>query len=683
MGGFGQSMPNLAGMGTDPRRLSPLAALFQQILARRQAQQAQQAQPQPQPQARQQTEPPQFVQDPFQQAPQRIASGWQALWAPSGTTADDPQFWEPKAQGASDIMAGAAPFMTPLALAGIAEAPVGALLGLGAGLGAQAGTEEAARRAGVPPGMAALTSDIAGLWGGAAGAAGAEGLTPERLVRGDKAPILRRRFTANVPQAEADRAGTWNLGRLGQGKSGISMETDPVLYRMRRMVYRDPSGTPQGYLHFYLDDDLKNVAPPEHELYPEVYVNPGARRQGIATKLYDAAANAGYDLSQVSGTETSPSGAAFLNARQEALAARESERGSWSWKPGTKLAQIPESVEIPRSGKRLTIHDLGAYFNERIGKTLGQVPADAPPSRKLNRILKVAIPEFEDQLQQPDPKLDFYTTDTPQADRDIKQAYPELKTNPSKFIIQKAMSANFSPGSEPIDEAYNGARAYDIYKRTGKVPLTQASGVGWQGYNAAATMARLQKYIDYFGGGEKGEKALAKFITTKHTIREMQQINPNVYGTKAMQNDIVHGSLIFGTKVGEYFDDIMGIKRASSTIDQWEVRANQRRLGDTLRNGKLIDTPLTNSDRDVFKELHHILADRYKLTRNQAQSGTWHYEKGLYTRLGVPSPPTGRSEGTLRALEEMGQSRPPNPKAKPTQLNLRQLQVKPSGPPPP
>lgn len=521
MGGFGQFLPSLVG----GRKLTPEE--LEELRRRSQ------------------------FQDPIAgflgESAERMTSGARSMWEPSGTTAADPRFWEKKAQGAADVMAGSAPFTAPLMLpavaAGLAEAPLATLAGIVGGTAVGEGTTALAEKAGMPPGMASLA---------------------------------------------------------GVGAGGVT-----------------------GLL----------------------------------------------------GAEVGP---AALAAYKESPFA--SERGSWSWKPGTKLAQIPEEVEIPRAGKRLTIHDLGAYFNERMGKTLGQIPADAPPSRKLNRILKVAIPEFEDQLQQPDPKLDFYTTDTPQADRDIKQAYPELKTNPSKFIIQKAMSANFSPGSEPIDEAYNGARAYDIYKRTGKVPLTQASGVGWQGYNAAATMARLQKYIDYFGGGEKGEKALVKFITTKHTIREMQQVNPNVYGTKAMQNDIVHGSLIFGPKVGEYFDDIMGIKRASSTIDQWEVRANHRRLGDTLRNGKLIDVPLTNSDREVFKELHHILADRYKLTRNQAQSGTWHYEKGLYTRLGVPSPPTGRSDGTLRALEEMGQSRPPNPKAKPTQLNLRQLQVKPSGP---
>jgi hypothetical protein len=41
---------------------------------------------------------------------------------------------------------------------------------------------------------------------------------------------------------------------------------------------------------------------------------------------------------------------------------------------------------------------------------------------------------------------------------------------------------------------------------------------------------------------------------------------------------------------------------------------------------------------------HRILADRYGLTRSEAQSGLWHYEKNLYRKLGIPDKPYMRSE---------------------------------------
>lgn len=505
MGGFGQKLPGLAGLD-DPNRLTPEQRA--ELEARLRQQQ------------------PYRFQDPFQQGAEQVAGGWKQLWAPSGTTAADPAFWNKKAQGAADVLAGSAPFAAPLALPALAEAPLATLAGLAIGTATSAGTEAVAEKSGMPPGMAALAGY------GAGGVAG---------------------------------------GLLG----------------------------------------------------PEV--GPAAR-----------AAREWYKQSPLS-----------------------SERGSIRlWTPGTKLKDIPKGIEIPKTGRVLTIHDLGRYFNDRIEGTLGQVPPEAPPNVKLRRILRLGIPEFEDQLSQPDPKLDFYTKDAAQADIDIKHAYPELAQNPVKLIIEKAISAASSPANEPIDESEIGGRIYGIYRDTRKLPLVQPSGKNWPGQNPKVAMAQLQKFIDHFGGGDQGEIGLAQFLMSKHTIAEARQINPAIKGPNGR---VVQGSYILGPKVGNYFNDLMGIPQEGSTIDRWEVRANQRRLGDSVRNDKLIDTPLSESDRQVFQEFHHTLADRYKLTRNQAQSGTWHYEKGLYTKLGVKSPPSGRAEGTLNLLQSMGKSRPPQP----------------------
>lgn len=136
----------------------------------------------------------------------------------------------------------------------------------------------------------------------------------------------------NVAAAEGERAGTANLARLEPGAPGIAIEKDAAMpaSRLRKIVYRDEQGRPRGYLQFYLDDAQQRVAPKSHGLYPEVYVSTESRRSGIATKLYDAARKAGFDLSQVSGTEVTPAGAAFLNARKAP-------------KPGT-IMQLPASA---------------------------------------------------------------------------------------------------------------------------------------------------------------------------------------------------------------------------------------------------------------------------------------------------------------------------------------------------
>jgi hypothetical protein len=120
--------------------------------------------PRPQP-----APPPKF-QDPVAAALGRSAgqmsSGWEKLTAPSDTTAADPAWWNQKAQGASDVLRGSAPFLAPLAIPAAAAAPVATGFGLLGGTAGAAGVEALAQKAGVPAGQAALAGDISGLAGG-------------------------------------------------------------------------------------------------------------------------------------------------------------------------------------------------------------------------------------------------------------------------------------------------------------------------------------------------------------------------------------------------------------------------------------------------------------------------------------------------------------------------------------
>ncbi len=120
----------------------------------------------------------------------------------------------------------------------------------------------------------------------------------------------------NVPAAEAERAGASSIKGYASGKPGVEMETDPNSPRLRKIVYRDSEGKPQGFLTFYTNDAGTAAAPPEHGAFPQVYVNESARRSGVATQMYDAAKQHGFDLSEISGKETTPAGAAFVNARK-------------------------------------------------------------------------------------------------------------------------------------------------------------------------------------------------------------------------------------------------------------------------------------------------------------------------------------------------------------------------------
>lgn len=94
----------------------------------------------------------------------QVVQGGQQMFGPQGTTLDQ------RAQGLSDVVRGGLPFLAPLAGPAMVEAPVGALLGLGVGSAAGAGTEELAKKAGLPPGLSSLAGDVVGLGAGGAAA---------------------------------------------------------------------------------------------------------------------------------------------------------------------------------------------------------------------------------------------------------------------------------------------------------------------------------------------------------------------------------------------------------------------------------------------------------------------------------------------------------------------------------
>lgn len=75
------------------------------------------------------------------------------------------------------------------------------------------------------------------------------------------------------------------------------------------VTYRDESGKALGALKFEVDPQGVPVTP------PSVYVDEAARRQGIATQLYETARRAGYDLSGVSGQVLTEDGARLYHAR--------------------------------------------------------------------------------------------------------------------------------------------------------------------------------------------------------------------------------------------------------------------------------------------------------------------------------------------------------------------------------
>lgn len=114
-----------------------------------------------------------------------------------------------------------------------------------------------------------------------------------------------------IDPREMERAGSFEMHWLKPGEPGIATPSHWQGPQARRFVYRDRNGKPQGYLDFKLDEAGTGILPDSIQ----VYVNPEVRRQGVGSALYDAAKEAGFDLSNLQDRVTTPEGASFLNRR--------------------------------------------------------------------------------------------------------------------------------------------------------------------------------------------------------------------------------------------------------------------------------------------------------------------------------------------------------------------------------
>ena len=72
-----------------------------------------------------------------------------------------------------------------------------------------------------------------------------------------------------------------------------------------------------------------------------------------------------------------------------------------------------------------------------------------------------------------------------------------------------------------------------------------------------------------------------------------------------------------------------------------------------LPDGSVTEAPTPESERSLFMQTHSDLAREFGLEPRDAQSTEWHYEQGLYRRLGLSGVKSAtRSEGVTRFLAE-------------------------------
>jgi hypothetical protein len=353
-------------------------------------------------------------------------------------------------------------------------------------------------------------------------------------------------------------------------------------------------------------------------------------------------------------TSKSPSQLSYIDVAPEDVEGLKA--GEKPGEKGRKL-MVYSPGQDPERATGLLTEDVQRYLQDMVRKRLGEVPDDAPDNVKMRRLLRYGRGEFKEQLGMPYSGVDWYGPDTVEGDRLLRQQRPEL-ADPDFDTIQKAMSAAMSNNSNPQEEAFNGARiweeAFDKWKRNPKstlqFPAFQPDGkTSWPAQGAGFQIAKLNQMIK-----ELGVHGAAEFLRDPQVPgRNIKHFVPNAKEIRLDEH--FPGSIVLGPKIGVYFNQIMNIPQPGSVVDVWMMRRMGRLLGNLFdTNGKEIDAPRTEGERNLSMDMDARLGREHELATRDAQSVGWHYEQELYRRLGLNVKSFRRSDGIRKYLDSLG-----------------------------
>lgn len=301
-----------------------------------------------------------------------------------------------------------------------------------------------------------------------------------------------------------------DLSRLvPAGEPGVRLEPHAADATMVRVAARGPKGEPIGVLQ------LQKTGPNSADVM-SVFVQPGARRQGVATQMYDAAEAAGLKIrSGESGF--SDEGRAFVEAR----AAGRGETVAPIPQYHTRFASRPGSTKLDVITSHDPISDGTVAQYEKHGMYDGQEVVTA--SGNKGRILSIG----EDG------------TATVELALNNGAKVPPFKTKVGKLLPQ-AMSENVmeEPG------------LYDGFKEYARMRWEQASqamaGAKMPGWLDKATTEKLPGWIDDFlttvGVENPNDKAKLLAYFNSRRVEDFRALAPEADAASARVQELVHNS---------------------------------------------------------------------------------------------------------------------------------------------
>ena len=317
-----------------------------------------------------------------------------------------------------------------------------------------------------------------------------------------------------------------------------------------------------------------------------------------------------------------------------------------------KSLQIFSKKEKAKLGKKVTVEDVGKYFDDAVAKEFG-APLDYNNKKDYERAVSIAIAEVKNQLKQAKSGLNWYEEDVKEAFLYTEKIIPQLQ-DPVKRQLFTIIAGIMSPQTTAKENWVIAAEAFKHYIDTGVIPSTNPeNGKLWMG---GLTSANKKKQLDFLNNmvQQLGEEPTVNWITSDHTVSELNEyrriygnLGPSVAGKAT---DTASGFYAFGPKIGPFVANLNGI--FDVTVDAWMTRTFNRYFGTMIgKDGKIFDAP-TEPQRRVIKNLVNEVAKNAKIKNYQVQSLLWFFEQRLFRELGAKAPSYGFSDGGKKFFDK-------------------------------
>lgn len=186
-------------------------------------------------------------------------------------------------------------------------------------------------------------------------------------------------------------------------------------------------------------------------------------------------------------------------------------------------------------------------------------------------LVRVTVADATTALRTNPNAVGWYNEKVTKALRLVSLIHPEIDTDPqAKFAFVWALAVT-SNGMKVGKNFELAERAYAGYKATGQMPTDIGEGTA-----KAAIDKGLRLYNQMLA--EHGFEALERFMTTRATVKEIQQFS-NLKVTGENLTTEVYGSAILGPKIGNgFFSNLYG-HFEQLTMDRWLMRTWGRWTG--------------------------------------------------------------------------------------------------------